>query len=50
MLRLRRGHWVIKGKCELRLDVSLHEEQSRVRSVSGEAGLKIVGAHECGAA
>lgn len=35
MLLLRRGQWGIEGKCHQRLDVSLHEDQSRVRSVSG---------------
>jgi hypothetical protein len=42
LLRLRRGQWGIEGKCHQRLDVSLHEDQSRVRSVSGVAVLGLL--------
>jgi hypothetical protein len=35
VLALRRGQWGIESTCHQRLDVSLHEDKSRVRSVSG---------------
>lgn len=35
ILFLRRGQWGIEGVCHQRLDVSLHEDKSRVRSPSG---------------
>jgi len=42
ILFLRRGQWGIEATCHQRLDVSLHEDQSRVRSVSGVAVLGIL--------
>lgn len=42
MLRLRRGQWGIEAKCHQRLDVSLHEDQSRVRSVNAVAVLGLL--------
>lgn len=42
ILRLRRGQWGIEATCHQRLDVSLHEDQSRVRSVSGAAVLGLL--------
>lgn len=41
-LLLRRGQWGIEAICHQRLDVSLHEDQSRVRSVSGVAVLGVL--------
>lgn len=42
ILQLRRGQWGIESICHQRLDVSLHEDQSRVRSVSGVAVLGVL--------
>lgn len=42
ILLLRRGQWGIETICHQRLDVSLHEDQSRVRSVSGVAVLGLL--------
>ena len=42
LLRLRRQQWGIEGVCHQRLDVSLHEDQSPVRSVSGVAALGVL--------
>jgi hypothetical protein len=42
LLHLRRGQWGIEATCHQRLDVSLHEDQSRVRSVSGVAVLGLL--------
>lgn len=42
LLLLRRGQWGIETVCHQRLDVSLHEDQSRVRSVSGVAVLGLL--------
>jgi hypothetical protein len=42
ILRLRRGQWGIEATCHERLDVSLHEDQSRVRSLNGVAVLGIL--------
>ena len=42
VLRLRRGQWGIEATCHQRLDVSLHEDQSRVRSVSAVAVLGVL--------
>lgn len=42
ILFLRRGQWGIEGTCHQRLDVSLHEDKSRVRSASGVALLGIL--------
>jgi predicted transposase YbfD/YdcC len=41
-LHLRRGQWGIESICHQRLDVSLQEDQSRVRSVSGVAVLGVL--------
>lgn len=41
LLQLRRRQWGIESVCHQRLDVSLHEDQSRVRSVSGVAVLGV---------
>lgn len=42
ILLLRRGQWGIEAICHQRLDVSLHEDQSRVRSVRGVAVLGLL--------
>jgi hypothetical protein len=42
ILHLRRGQWGIEATCHQRLDVSLHEDQSRVRSLSGVAVLGLL--------
>jgi len=42
ILLLRRGQWGIEASCHQRLDVSLHEDHSRVRSVSGVAVLGLL--------
>jgi hypothetical protein len=42
ILQLRRRQWGIEASCHQRLDVSLHEDQSRVRSVSGVAVLGVL--------
>lgn len=42
LLHLRRGQWGIEATCHQRLDVSLHEDKSRVRSVSGVAVLGVL--------
>lgn len=42
LLLLRRRQWGIESICHQRLDVSLHEDQSRVRSVSGVAVLGVL--------
>lgn len=42
ILLLRRGQWGIEASCHQRLDTSLHEDQSRVRSVSGVAVLGLL--------
>jgi hypothetical protein len=42
ILKLRRRHWGIESICHQRLDVSLHEDKSRVRSVSGVAVLGVL--------
>lgn len=41
-LLLRRRQWGIESICHQRLDVSLHEDQSRVRSLSGVAVLGVL--------
>jgi hypothetical protein len=42
VLLLRRRQWGIEAICHQRLDVSLHEDRSRVRSVSGVAVLGLL--------
>lgn len=42
LLLLRRDQWGIESICHQRLDVSLHEDQSRVRSVSAVAVLGVL--------
>ena len=42
LLALRRGQWGIESTCHQRLDVSLHEDKSRVRSASGVAVLGLL--------
>ena len=42
LLQLRRRQWGIESICHQRLDVSLHEDQSRVRSVSSVAVLGVL--------
>ena len=42
MLLVRRGQWGIEGQCHQRLDVSLHKDESRVRSVSAVAVLGVL--------
>jgi hypothetical protein len=42
ILELRRYQWGIEAICHQRLDVSLHEDKSRVRSVSGVAVLGVL--------
>jgi hypothetical protein len=42
ILRLRRNQWGIEATCHQRLDVSLREDQSRVRSLSGVAVLGLL--------
>ena len=42
ILQLRRRQWGIESICHQRLDVSVHEDQSRVRSVSGVAVLGVL--------
>ena len=42
ILQLRRRQWGIEAICHQRLDVSLHEDRSRVRSVSGAAVLGLL--------
>lgn len=42
LLALRRGHWGIEADCHQRLDVSLHEDQLRVRSARGVATLGLL--------
>lgn len=42
ILQLRRGQWGIEAVCHQQLDVSLHEDQSRVRSASGVAVLGVL--------
>jgi hypothetical protein len=42
LLHRRRRHWGIEAICHQRLDVSLHEDQSRVRPVSGVAVLGVL--------
>jgi len=42
ILLLRRGQWGIEAICHQQLDVSLHEDQTRVRSVSGVAVLGVL--------
>ena len=42
LLLLRRGQWGIEAICHQQLDVSLHEDQTRVRSVSGVAVLGVL--------
>jgi len=42
LLALRRGQWGIEGICHQCLDVSLHEDKSRVRSASGVAVLGLL--------
>ena len=39
---LRRNQWGIEATCHQRLDVSLHEDKSRVRSPSGVAVLGLL--------
>jgi len=41
-LELRRTQWGIESICHQRLDVSLHEDKSRVRSLSGVAVLGLL--------
>jgi hypothetical protein len=40
--QLRRRQWSIESICHQRLDVSLHEDQSRVRSLSAVAMLGVL--------
>jgi len=42
ILQLRRRHWGIESICHQRLDLSLHEDRSRVRSVRGVAVLGLL--------
>ncbi len=42
ILFLRRDQWGIEATCHQRLDVSLHEDKSRVRSPSGVAVLGLL--------
>ncbi len=42
ILLLRRGQWGIETICHQRLDVSLHEDKSRVRGVSAVAVLGLL--------
>jgi hypothetical protein len=42
ILQLRRLQWGIEAVCHQRLDVSLHEDQSRVRSVKGAGALGLL--------
>jgi hypothetical protein len=42
ILCLRRSQWGIEATCHQRLDVSLHEDQSRVRSLNGVAVLGLL--------
>lgn len=42
ILLLRRGQWGIEVICHQRLDVSLHEDKSRVRGVSAAAVLGLL--------
>lgn len=42
ILQLRRLQWGIEAICHQRLDVSLHEDQSRVRSVKGAGALGLL--------
>ena len=42
ILHLRRRQWGIEAICHQRPDVSLHEDRSRVRSVSGVAVLRLL--------
>jgi hypothetical protein len=42
ILLLRRRQWGIESICHQRLDISQHEDQSRVRSVSGVAVLGVL--------
>lgn len=42
ILHLRRSQWGIEASCHQRLDVSLHEDQSRVRSRNGVAVLGLL--------
>lgn len=42
ILFLRPGQWGIEGTCHQRLDVSLHEDKSLVRSLSGVAVLGLL--------
>lgn len=42
ILHLRRGQWGIEASCHQRLDVSLHEDQSRVRTLSAVAVLGLL--------
>lgn len=42
ILSLRRGQWGIEATCHQRLDVSLHEDKSRVRSAGGVAVLGLL--------
>ena len=42
ILFLRRSQWGIEATCHQRLDVSLHEDKSRVRSLSGVAILGLL--------
>lgn len=41
-LLLRRLHWGIESSCHQRLDSSLHEDKSRVRSVNGAGTLALL--------
>jgi len=42
LLALRRGQWGIEGDCHQRLDVSLVEDEVRVRSLNGAATLALL--------
>ena len=42
ILFLRRGQWGIEATCHQRLDVSLHEDKSRVRTLSSVAVLGLL--------
>jgi predicted transposase YbfD/YdcC len=42
ILQLRRLQWGIEASCHQRLDVSLHEDQCRVRSVNGAGALGLL--------
>jgi hypothetical protein len=42
LLQLRRSQWAIESTCHQRLDVSLHEDKSRVRTLNAVAVLGLL--------